>query len=83
MNEARELFSRCQGGMSEAEYAARLGVTCSYVQKMKDGRRAVSGRILIELARMFPRVKREVVALLFEPGQRAEIDQVMAISKEA
>ena len=53
MKGARIAALRRQAGMSQAQLAARLGVSASAVGMYEQGRREPSGDVLVELGRIF------------------------------
>ena len=60
---AIELLKQCQGDMTQTEFAKRLGISQSLLASIYSGKRRVSSRVLICLARACPCVRDDVMAL--------------------
>ena len=60
---AIELMRRCQGEMTQTQFARRLGISQSLLASIYSGKRKASSRVLICLARACPCVRDDVMAL--------------------
>ncbi len=63
--DAIELLKRCQGQMSQAEFAELIGISQSHLSMIYSGQRSASEPVMLKLAKAFPEIRDEVLCLFF------------------
>lgn len=71
-----ELLRRCQGTMSQTEFADLLGVSRSLLSMIYSGQRKAGKSVLTALARQFPETRDVVVELFFALDSHDSEDDV-------
>lgn len=68
-----ELLKSFQGPLTQEEYAEKLGISQSYLSSIYNGQRKISYSVLVALVHAFPKSKKAVSQIFFNPEYRSSV----------